>query len=102
MTDYSPAIVQLIISGLALIGIIYQSNKQFNAHQAEIDADRDVLRQEFIDYRSFMEQSTKDIKNDIEKLSNRVDEHNNYGKEIPVIKEKIANLTDRVEKLEDK
>lgn len=102
MTDYLPAIVQLIISGLALIGIIYQSNKQFNAHQAEIDADRDVLRQEFIDYRSFMEQSTKDIKNDIEKLSNRVDEHNNYGKEIPVIKEKIANLTDRVEKLEDK
>ena len=46
--------------------------------------------------------SNKEIKSDIEKLSARVDEHNNYGIKIPVIEKELESVKRRLINLEEK
>ena len=67
----------LITGGLALIGTIVSVVMTSRKSQAVIDVK-------------------------IEELTREVREHNGFAKRLPVLEEKVSNLTDRVDKLEDK
>ena len=95
-------IITLIAGGLTLLGVIYQSNKNFDKQKAQSDTDQQLLTQKFEDYKEFLHQINKDIKADIEKLSKRVDEHNSYGVRIPVIEKEIESIKRRISRLEEK
>ena len=69
--------VALITGGLALIGTIVSVVMTSRKSQAVIDVK-------------------------IEELTREVREHNGFAKRLPVLEEKVSNLTDRVDKLEDK
>ena len=69
--------VALITGGLALIGTIVSVIMTSRKSQAVIDLK-------------------------IEELTREVREHNGFAKRLPVLEEKVSNLTDRVDKLEDK
>ena len=69
--------VALITGGLALIGTIVSVVMTSRKSQAVIDVK-------------------------IEELTREVCEHNGFAKRLPVLEEKVSNLTDRVDKLEDK
>lgn len=92
----------IIVGGLTLIGVIYQSNKTFDKQQAQSDTDRQILEQKFDDYKEFLHQINKGIKEDICTLSKRVDEHNNYGIKIPVIEKELESVKRRLTNLEEK
>lgn len=96
------AFASVIVGSLALAGVIYQTNKNYDRQKEQSEVDRQLLKQEFDDYQKFLHQINKDIKDDIDKLSSRVDEHNNYGKRIPVLEAKMDDLASRVLRLEDK
>lgn len=96
------AIITLGGSLLTLLGVIYTAHRQSNKQQADADTAQKLLKQELDNYKEFLHTVNKGIKEDINRLSDRVDEHNNYGREIPVIKRDIELLSQRVEKLEDK
>ena len=95
-------IVTLIVGLFTLLGVVYQSNKMFDKQKAETDAERRLLQQEFKDYKELIHQVNKDIKSDVEKLSKKVDEHNNYGVRIPVIETEIESIKNRITILEDR
>lgn len=69
--------VALITGGLALIGTIVSVVMTSRKSQAVIDVK-------------------------IEELTREVREHNGFAKRLPVLEEKVSNLSDRVDKLEDK
>ena len=69
--------VALITGGLALIGTIVSVIMTSRKSQAVIDVK-------------------------IEELTREVREHNGFAKRLPVLEEKVSNLSDRVDKLEDK
>lgn len=92
----------IVVALISLWGIKYQTNKNYEKAQAQAETDRILLKQQFEDYQVFLHQINKDLKEDIEKLSDRVDEHNSYGRKIPVLESKIDDLTNRVSRLEDK
>ena len=69
--------VALITGGLALIGTIVSVVMTSRKSQAVIDVK-------------------------IEELTRDVREHNGFAKRLPVLEEKVSNLSDRVDKLEDK
>ena len=91
-----------MVGCLTLVGVIYQSNKAFSKQQAQSDTEQKLLEQKFKDYKEFLHRINKDIKSDIEQLSQRVDEHNNYGIKIPVIEKEIENIKRRLNNLEEK
>ena len=95
-------ITTLIVGFLTFLGVVYQSNKNFDKQQAQSDTQRQLLETKFDDYKEFLHQVNKDIKKDIETLSVRVDEHNNYGIKIPVIEKEIEGLKRRLCNLEEK
>lgn len=94
--------ITLTVGGLTLIGVIYQSNKNFDKQQAQSEAEQKLLDQKFEDYKEFTHQINKGIKEDIAVLSKRVDEHNNYGIKIPVIEKELESVKRRLTNLEDK
>lgn len=94
--------ITLLVGLLTLLGVIYQSNKNFDKQQAQSDTDRQLLEQKFEDYKEFVHQINKGIKDDICTLSKRVDEHNNYGIKIPVIEKELESVKRRLTNLEDK
>lgn len=95
-------VITLAVGALTLIGVIYQSNKTFDKQQAQSETERQLLKQEFEDYKEFLHQINKGLKEDIGKLSQRVDEHNNYGIRIPVIEKELESVKRRLTNLEDK
>ena len=95
-------VISVIVGILTLAGVIYQSNKTFDKQKAETDTERKLLAQEFRDYKDLIHQVNKDIKSDVEKLSRKVDEHNNYGVRIPVLEKEIEGMKIRISNLEDK
>lgn len=95
-------IITLIVGGFTLLGVIYQSNKSYDKQQANAEADRKVLEQKFDDYKEFLHQINKGIKDDICTLSKRVDEHNNYGIKIPVLEKELESVKRRLTNLEEK
>lgn len=95
-------IITLLVGGITLLGVIYQSNKNFDKQQAQADTDRQLLEQKFDDYKEFIHQINKGIKEDICTLSKRVDEHNNYGIKIPVIEKELESVKRRLTNLEEK
>lgn len=95
-------VISVIVGILTLAGVIYQSNKIFDKQKAEADTERKLLAQEFRDYKDLIHQVNKDIKSDVEKLSRKVDEHNNYGVRIPVLEKEIEGMKIRISNLEDK
>ena len=95
-------IITLIVGGFTLLGVIYQSNKSFDKQQANAEADRKVLEQKFDDYKEFLHQINKGIKDDICTLSKRVDEHNNYGIKIPLLENRLENVERRLAEMDDK
>ena len=95
-------ITTLIVGFLTFLGVVYQSNKNFDKQQAQSDTQRQLLETKFDDYKEFLHQINKDIKRDIDTLSARVDQHNNYGIKIPVIEKEIEGLKQRIINLEDK
>lgn len=94
--------ITLLVGVLTLCGVIYQSNKNFDKQQAQAEAEQKILDQKFEDYKEFLHQVNKGIKEDINTLSRRVDEHNNYGIKIPVIEKELESFRRRLENLEDK
>lgn len=94
--------ITIVVGLITLFGVIYQSNKNFDKQKAQSDTSQQLLEQKFEDYQEFLHQINKDIKTDIEKLSKRVDEHNNYGIKIPVIEAEIESIKRRLSNLEDK
>lgn len=95
------AITSIVVAIITLLGVIYQSNKTFNKQQSQFEASNNVFRQEFKDYKEFLHQINKDLQNDIKTLSTRVDQHNNFGIQIPVLEEKIKRLDARMIKVEN-
>ena len=95
-------IITLLVGGITLVGVIYQSNKNFDKQQAQADTQQRLLEQRFDDYQELVHLSNKEIKNDIEKLSARVNEHNNYGIKIPVIEKELESVKRRLTNLEEK
>ena len=70
-------IVALITGGLALVGTVISVVMTSRKSQAVIDVK-------------------------IDELTREVREHNGFAKRLPVLEEKVSNLTDRVDKLEEK
>lgn len=68
---------QIIIAVLALIGTLAGSYFSNNKNTAVMD------------------EKIKDIKEDIQTLSNRVSKHNNLVERMAVVEQKIRNLEDR-------
>ena len=95
-------IITLLVGGITLVGVIYQSNKNFDKQQAQADTQQQLLEQKFEDYQELVHLSNKEIKSDIEKLSARVDKHNNYGIKIPVIEKELESVKRRLTNLEEK
>lgn len=102
MTILISAVTSIVVAIITLVGVVYQSNKTFNKQQAQFEQSNNVFKQEFKDYKEFLHQINKDLKSDITTLSNRVDQHNNFGIQIPVIEEKIKRLDARMEKVESR
>lgn len=102
MTILISAATSIMVAIITLVGVVYQSNKAFNKQQAQFEQSNTVFKQEFKDYKEFLHQINKDLKSDIITLSNRVDQHNNFGIQIPVIEEKIKRLDARMEKVESR
>lgn len=94
--------ITLLVGALTLFGVIYQSNKQFDKQQAQAEAEHKILNQKFEDYKDFLHQVNKEIKNDINILSKRVDEHNNYGIKIPLMEKELESMEKRLSILEEK
>ena len=94
------AIITLGGSLLTLLGVVYTAHKQSDKQQSNSDMAQKLLKQELDEYKNFLKEVNKGIKEDINQLSKRVDEHNNYGREIPVLKTHIETLEKRVTKLE--
>lgn len=98
------AVVSILVAGISFAGVVYQTNKTYSKQRDEItnsiQQSNAVFKQEFQDYKEFLHQINKDLKSDIITLSNRVDQHNNFGIQIPVIEEKIKRLDARMEKVE--
>lgn len=95
-------IITLLVGGITLVGVIYQSNKNFDKQQAQAEAEQKILDQKFEDYKEFLHQVNKGIRDDINILSKRVDEHNNYGIKIPVIEKELESVKRRLTNLEEK
>ena len=102
MSTIITGLITLIVGGLTLVGVIYQSNKTFDKQQSQSDTDRQLLEQKFDDYKEFLHEVNKGIKDEIATLSNRVDEHNNYGIKIPVIEKELESVKRRLTRLEEK
>ena len=85
-------IVALIASGLTLAGtiitVLANGKAQKDALAAKIDTQLSVYS------------AATDVK--IDELTREVREHNGFARRLPVVEEKIDNLTGRVTKLEDK
>ena len=94
--------ITIVVGLLTLLGVIYQSNKNADKQQMQAESERQLLEQKFEDYKEFLHQINKSIKNDIETLSKRVDEHNNYGIKIPVIEKELESVKLRLGKVEEK
>ena len=76
-------IVALITGGLTLIGVWIQNRSTIQRIIAEQDKRQAVTE-------------TK-----LEELTREVRAHNGFAQRLPIVEEKITNLTKRVEKLED-
>ena len=76
-------IVAIITGGLALLGIIYSSNKTTQAMNAKLDRQQAVTE-------------TK-----LEDLTREVREHNNFAKRMPVVEEQIKVINHRISDLEE-
>lgn len=94
--------VTLIVGILTFLGVIYQTNKKADSQKKQLDTNHRLLEQQFIDYKEFLHQSNKELKRDIEALTERVNEHNNYGIRIPVIEKELESIKRRIKNLEEK
>lgn len=75
-------VVAIITGGLALVGIIYSSNKTAQNMNAKLDKQQAVTE-------------TK-----LEDLTREVREHNNFAKRVPVMEEQIKVINHRIDDLE--
>lgn len=76
-------VAALITGGLALIGVIYASNKTAQSMNAKLDKQLAVME-------------TK-----LNELTREVREHNNFAQRMPVVEEKIEVINHRIKDLED-
>lgn len=76
-------VAALITGGLALIGVIYASNKTAQSMNAKLDKQLAVME-------------TK-----LNELTREVREHNNFAKRMPVVEEKIEVINHRIKDLEE-
>ena len=76
-------LVALITGGLTLIGVWIQNRSTINQIIAEQDKRQAITE-------------TK-----LEELTREVRAHNGFAQRLPIVEEKITNLTKRVERLED-
>lgn len=75
-------LVALITGGLALLGVIYSSNKTSDKLQAQLEKS----------------QAVTDTK--VEELTREVRDHNNFARRMPVVEEQIKVINHRIEDLE--
>lgn len=75
-------LVALITGGLALLGVIYGSNKTSDKLQAQLEKS----------------QAVTDTK--VEELTREVRDHNNFARRMPVVEEQIKVINHRIEDLE--
>ena len=50
-------IITLVVGGLTLLGVIYQSNKNFDKQQAQADTQQRLLEQKFEDYQELVDRN---------------------------------------------
>ena len=76
-------ITAIITGGLALIGVVYSSNK--SSHTMDLKLDK--------------QQAITDSK--LDELTREVREHNNFAKRMPVVEEQIKVINHRISDLEE-
>lgn len=101
MTEILAIITPIIVGILTLCGVVYTSNKQYSKQQADSAAAHLVLKTELEEYKKFLHEVNKGLKEDIKQLSDRVSEHNDFGRKIPVMEKQLENMEKRIEKLEE-
>ena len=76
-------ITAIITGGLALIGVVYSSNK--SSHTMDLKLDK--------------QQAITETK--LDELTREVREHNNYAKRMPVLEEQLKVVNHRIKDLEE-
>ena len=76
-------ITAIITGGLALIGVVYSSNK--SSHTMDLKLDK--------------QQAITETK--LDELTREVREHNNFAKRMPVVEEQIKVINHRISDLEE-
>lgn len=76
-------ITAIITGGLALIGVVYSSNK--SSHTMDLKLDK--------------QQAITETK--LDELTREVREHNNFAKRMPVVEEQIKVIKHRISDLEE-
>lgn len=82
MEIFASIIASIITGGLALIGVVYSSNRTAKDMQTQLEK----------------QQAVTDTK--LEELTREVREHNNFAKRVPVLEEQMKVANHRIDDLE--